>query len=135
MSNPKRTAEDRADRLFELLEDELLSASSEGLDEIAREWGVDPTVAAIEVDDAIEHSLKHITNTKLEEARKLREQELAKLGKVAPSPCSRDELLAAVSACMKEFKQGQATLQHRDLSELSESALRTMLQQLQALKE
>jgi hypothetical protein len=134
MSNPKRTAEDKTERLYELLEDELLSASSEELDQIAREWGLEGEGAAADVDMAFEGALKELSTSKLDQARRAREEELAKLSQVSASTSSRDDLLVAIAACLKDLEPKQVTLQHRDLSELSESALRTMLQQLEALK-
>ena len=123
--------------LSELLEEELLKASGKELEDIAREWGVDPTASAEAVDAAFKEALRMHNQAKLREAKRLAEQEVSKLsGNVDDLPRDREQLVAMLAAKLTAMRQkdpGGVTIQHRDLEELNEDGLRSLLKHLSAI--
>ena len=123
--------------LSELLEEELLKASGKELEGIAREWGVDPAASAEAVDAAFKEALRMQNQAKLREAKRLAEQEVSKLsGNVDDLPRDREQLvtmLAAKLTAMRQKDPGGVTIQHRDLEELNEDGLRSLLKHLSTI--
>lgn len=123
--------------LSKLLEEELLRASGKDLEDIAREWGVDPVASAEAVDAAFKEALRMQNQAKLREAKRLAEQEVSKLsGNVDDLPRDREHLVAMLAAKLTAMRQkdpGGVTIQHRDLEELNEDGLRSLLKHLSAI--
>jgi hypothetical protein len=123
--------------LSELLEEELLKASGKDLEDIAREWGVDPAASAEAVDAAFKEALRMHNQAKLREAKRLAEREVSKLsGNVDDLPRDREQLVAMLAAKLTAMRQkdpGGVTIQHRDLEELNEDGLRSLLKHLSAI--
>ena len=122
--------------LSELLEEELLKASGKELEDIAREWGVDPAASAEAVDAAFKEALRMHNQAKLREAKRLAEQEVSKLSGNVDLPRDREQLvtlLAAKLTAMRQKDPGGVTIQHRDLEELNEDGLRSLLKHLSAI--
>jgi hypothetical protein len=120
--------------LMELLAEALLSASGQELDDILRDWGLDPSKSAANVDAAFNDALKRRNKERLEEAKRTRETEIANLyTSRSEFPNNREQLVAALTKHLAEIDSSQMTIQHRDFTDLPESALRTMLRQLIAL--
>ena len=123
--------------LSELLEEELLKASGKELEDIAREWGVDPAASAEAVDATFKEALRMQNQAKLREAKRLAEQEVSKLsGNVDDLPRDREQLVAMLAAKLTAMRQrdpGGVTIQHRDLEELNEDGLRSLLKHLSAI--
>lgn len=125
------------DRLSELLEEELLKASGKELEEIAREWGVDPAASADAVDSAFKEALRMHNQAKLREAKRIGEEEISKLSASSDElPHDREQLIALLTARLTTMRQndpGGVTIQHRDLEELTEDSLRSLLKHLSAI--
>ena len=123
--------------LSELLGDELLEASGKELEDIAREWGVDPAGSAEAVDGAFKEALRMHNQAKLREAKRLAEEEVSKLSaNVDDLPRDRERLTAMLEAKLTAMRQkdpGGVTIQHRDLEELNEEGLRSLLKHLSAI--
>lgn len=123
--------------LSELLEEELLKASGKELEDIAREWGVDPAASAEVVDSAFKEALRMHNQARLREAKRLAEQEVSKLsGNADDLPSDREQLVAMLAAKLTAMRQkdpGGVTIQHRDLEELNEDGLRSLLKHLSAI--
>jgi hypothetical protein len=123
--------------LSELLEEELLQASGKELEDIAREWGVDPAASSDLVDSTFREALRQHNQAKLREAKRLAEQEVSKVsGNVDDLPRDREQLIALLAARLTSMRQkdpGGVTIQHRDLEELNEDSLRSLLKHLSAI--
>jgi len=123
--------------LSELLEDELLKAGGKELEEIARAWGVDPAASAEVVDSAFKEALRMHNQAKLREAKRVGELEISKLaGNVDDLPRDREQLIAMLASKLTAMRQkdpGGVTIQHRDLEELNEDGLRSLLKHLSAI--
>lgn len=123
--------------LSELMAEELLKASGKDLEEIAREWGIDPAASADVVDSSFKEALRMHNQAKLREAKRLAEQEVSKLsGNVDDLPRDREQLVALLTARLTTMRQrdpGGVTIQHRDLEALNEDGLRSLLKHLAAI--
>lgn len=124
-----------ADRLAELVADELLAVSGQELEGMVREWGLEPKEAAQNVDAAFKEALKRRSKARLEEAKRTREKEVAKLsGGRLDLPTDREELLVTLKARLAEIDSSQVTIQHRDFNDLTECDIRSLIRQLSALE-
>ncbi|PWT71112.1 MAG: hypothetical protein C5B46_08710 [Proteobacteria bacterium] len=123
--------------LSALLEDELLKASGKELEDIAREWGVDPAASPEAVDSAFKKALRMHSQARLREAKRVGEQEISRLSSSAGDlPRDRELLIAMLADKLRAMGQkdpGGVTMQHRDLEELNEDGLRSLLKHLSAL--
>jgi hypothetical protein len=123
--------------LSELLGEELLKASGKELEEIAREWGVDPAASAEVVDSSFKEALRTHNQAKLREAKRLGYEEIAKRSRNFDDlPRDREELISMLTAKLTAMRQndpGAVTIQHRDLDELKEDGLRSLLRDLSAI--
>lgn len=132
---PKR--ENPLNRLSDLLEEHLLQASDQELDEIAREWGVDPEKGIESVDAAFRESIRSENQARMAEAKALRQREIAKLQELESElPRDRGQLLALLEAKLQNMRKDSAsrvTILHRNLEELTEEGLCSLLRQLSAL--
>lgn len=137
MDNNQTKRVNPLDRLSELLEEELLKAKGKELEEIAREWGVDPAASADAVDSAFKEALRMHNQAKLREAKRIGEQEISKLSAGSEDlPRDREQLIALLTAKLTTMRQndpGGVTIQHRDLEELTEDSLRSLLKHLSAI--
>lgn len=134
MDNNQLKQTNPLDRLSDLLEEELLQATSAELDEIAREWGVDPAKSVEAVDCAFKEALQQHNKAKLREAMRTRDAEIAKLAAIQEElPKDREalvELLTARLAALRQDDPSRVTIQHRNLGELTEDDLRGLLRDL-----
>ena len=125
------------DRLSDLLEEELLQASGNELEDIAREWGVDPAMSAEAVDSAFKEALRMHNQAKMQEAKRIRDIEVSRLASIVENlPKDRNELLALLDArlaAMRRDDPTRVTIQHRNLEELTEDGLRSLLRDLSAV--
>lgn len=125
------------DRLSDLLEEELLQATGAELEEIAREWAVDPAKSVEAVDCAFKEALQQHNKAKLREAMRTRDAEIAKLAAIQQElPKDRNaliELLTTRLAAMRQDNPSRVTIQHRNLGELTEDDLRGLLRDLCAV--
>lgn len=126
------------DRLSELLAEELTSLTGRELEEAARAWGVDPSKSADHVDDAFRAAIKLRNQERLRAAKQSRNREVEKLSSTKPSTCvDRAALLATLTERLEELQRDNAnrvTIQHRNLTELSDGDLVSLLGQLSALE-
>ena len=123
--------------LSELIGEDLLKASGKELEDIAREWGVNPAGSSEAVDAAFKEGLRMHNQAKMREAKRLAELEVSKLsGGVDDLPHDREQLVALLAARLTVMRQrdpGGVTIQHRDLEELNEDGLRSLLKHLAAI--
>ena len=123
--------------LSELLEEELLNASGKELEEIAREWGVDPGASGDVVDSSFKEALRMHNQAKLREAKRLGQEEISRLSRNFDDlPRDREQLIALLTVKLTTMRQndpGGVTIQHRDLEELTEDSLRSLLKHLSAI--
>ena len=126
-------------RLSELLAEELMSLSGRELQEAARAWGVDPATSAERVDEAFRSATKSRNQERLRAAKAAHAKVVEKLS-AAKSAASgnRDALIEALSERLADLRRNNptgVTIQHRNLCELSEADLVSLLGQLSALEE
>jgi hypothetical protein len=123
--------------LSDLLEEELLKASDKELEGIAREWGVDPAASAEVVDSAFKEALRMHNQAKLREAKRVGVEEMSRRARnLTDLPRDREQLIAMLTSKltgMRETDPGAVTIQHRDLEELNEDGLRSLLRDLFAI--
>ena len=125
------------DRISELLEDELLHATGADLEDIAQRWGVDSTKSVETVDSGFKEALLQHNKTKLRNALRTRDAEIAKLVAIQQElPKDRDaliEMLTTRLAAIGKDNSSRVTIQHRNLGELTEDDLRGLLRDLCAV--
>ncbi len=125
------------EHLSQLLAEELTSISGRELEELARAWGIDPTESAKRVDAAFDAASKCRARARLDEAKRARERELANFSCAQRfAGMNRDTLLDKLTERLDELQRNNAsrvTIQHRNLSELSDCDLVSLLGQLAEL--
>ena len=126
-------------RLSDLLEEHLLHASDEEVEEIAREWGLDPEKAVESVDAAFDSALLSEKRARIEAAKAQRQVEIARLQALEDEfPGNRAHLLSLLEAKLQLLRKdnpSRVTIQHRNLQEMTEDALRSLLKQLSVIGE
>lgn len=134
MTDNRQKRENPMNRLSDVLEEHLLQASDQELEEIAREWGVEPAKAIENVEAAFKDALRAQKQARLSEAKALHQVEIAKLEAVGNDlPQDRDQLLALLEAKLAEMRRDnptRVTIQHRNLEALTEEGLRSLLKHL-----
>ena len=124
------------DRLADLVAEELRAASGRELEDMVREWGLDPKEAAQNVDAAFKEALRRRSKARLEEAKRVREKEIAKLSvDRCDLPIDREQLLKTLKARLAKIDSSRVTIQHRDFNDLTEGDIQSLLRQLSALEE
>ncbi len=101
MSNNPTNSATALERIFDLIEDELLRASGEELDDMARAWGVDSSRATDVVGTAFKGALQVSNRNRLRDARKQAEVEVGRLRATASdAPGTREELVARITTLL-----------------------------------
>jgi len=135
----KKNEAQAAARLSELLADELMSLTGHDLEDAARAWGVDPVSSAERMDDIFRAAVKSLNQEKLRVARASRDKVVAQLStKSSVDCCDREALIGTLTERLADLRRDNSsnvTIQHRNLTELSDADLRSLLAQLSALEE
>lgn len=135
----KKNEAQAAARLSELLADELMSLTGRDLEDAARAWGVDPVASADRIDDVFGAAVKSQNQEKLRAAKASRDKAVAQLssgGSVDRG--DREALIGILTERLADLRRdnpGNVTIQHRNLTELSDADLHSLLTQLSALEE
>ena len=138
MTTKKNDAQAAA-RLSELLADELLSLTGRDLEDAARAWGVDPAASADRIDNIFRSAVKSQHQEKLRAARASRDKAVAQLSsRWSVDHGDREALILTLTERLADLRRdnpGSVTIQHRNLTELSDADLFSLLAQLSALEE
>jgi hypothetical protein len=137
MSNDPTKSAAALERIFDLIEDELMRTSGRDLDEMVESWGVDPSRSKQSIEAAFKAALRSQNKQRLADAKRAAEVEVAKLhGAAGSMPGTREDLLNKIASLLADRRATDpksVTLGHRNLSEYTEEDLRSLLNQLSTL--
>jgi hypothetical protein len=138
MSDNSANSATALEHVFDLIEDELLHASGEELDEMLRAWGIDSSRASEVVATAFKGALRMNNRNRLRDARKQAEVEIDRLRATAGDAAgTREELIARITTLLAARNAANpkgVTLGHRNLNEYTDEDLRSLLIQLSTLR-